>query len=73
MSARAVVLQDAVPGSGVSDTENEPIGVGYEGDDLDEDERRALSAAIAESLEQAASGLVVPASHVLAQLRARRG
>jgi hypothetical protein len=68
-----MAVQDPLLGPGVEDTENEPIGVGYEGDDLDEDERRSLSAAIAESLEQAARGLVIPASHVLAQLRARRG
>lgn len=68
-----MVLQDPHLGPGVEDTENEPIGVGCEGDDLDEDDHRALSAAIAESLEQAARGLVIPAADVLAQLRARRG
>lgn len=73
MSARAMVLHSPPLGPGVEDPENEPIGVGCEGDDLDEDDRRALSAAIAESLEQAASGLVIPAADVLAQLRARRG
>lgn len=43
-----------------------------EGDDLDEDGRRALDAAIAKSLAQAAAGQVAPADEVLARLRARR-
>jgi len=43
-----------------------------EGDDLDEDERRALDAAITKSLEQAAAGRVASAHDVLGRLRARR-
>jgi hypothetical protein len=43
-----------------------------EGDDLDEDERRALDAAITKSLEQAAAGRVAPADDVLVRLRGRR-
>ena len=43
-----------------------------EGDDLDEDERRALDAAITRSLEQAAAGRVASADDVLGRLRARR-
>ena len=43
-----------------------------EGDDLDERERAALNAAIAESLQQADAGQTAPAEHVLALLRARR-
>jgi len=43
-----------------------------EGDDLDEDGRRALDAAIAKSVEQAAAGRVAPADDVLARLRGRR-
>lgn len=43
-----------------------------EGDDLDADERRALDAAIATSLGQAARGELAPAADILARLRARR-
>jgi hypothetical protein len=43
-----------------------------EGDDLDGDGRRALDAAIAKSVEQAAAGRVVPVDDVLARLRGRR-
>ena len=43
-----------------------------EGDDLDDEQRRALDAAIVRSLEQAVAGQVSPADDVLARLRARR-
>jgi hypothetical protein len=43
-----------------------------EGDDLDNEQRRALDAAIAKSLAQASAGQVAPADDVLARLRARR-
>lgn len=43
-----------------------------EGDDLDDDQRRALNAAIAVGLEQAARGEMAPASAILARLRGRR-
>ncbi|MBC8068543.1 MAG: hypothetical protein IAG13_09440 [Deltaproteobacteria bacterium] len=43
-----------------------------EGDDLDEDGRRALDAAIAKSVEQAAAGRIAPVDDVLARLRGRR-
>jgi len=68
-----MALGDPLLGGDVEVDDDEPIGIGYEDDGLDDDERRALSAAIAESLEQAARGLVIPASQVLAQLRDRRG
>ena len=43
-----------------------------EGDDLDDEQREALDAAIAKSIEQAAAGQVAPADEVLVRLRARR-
>jgi hypothetical protein len=43
-----------------------------EGDDLDDEQRRALDAAIGKSLAQAAAGHVAPADEVLTRLRARR-
>lgn len=43
-----------------------------EGDDLDADERRALDAALVESLRQAERGELTPAADILARLRARR-
>jgi hypothetical protein len=43
-----------------------------EGDELDDDERRALDAAIAVSLQQADAGQVSPAQEILMRLRARR-
>ncbi len=43
-----------------------------EGDDLDAADRRALDAALAKSLEQAAAGRVAPVDDVLARLRGRR-
>lgn len=43
-----------------------------EGDDLDDDQRRALHAALDSSLEQAAVDRVAPADEVLDRLRARR-
>ena len=43
-----------------------------EGDGLDDEQRRALDAAIAASLRQAANGDVAPAEEVLGRLRARR-
>jgi predicted transcriptional regulator len=43
-----------------------------EGDELDEEQRRALNAAIEKSLEQAAAGRAAPSDDVLAALRARR-
>ena len=43
------------------------------GDELGDDERRALDGAITKSLEQAAQGLVAPAENVLETLRRRRG
>lgn len=42
-----------------------------EGDDLDEDGRAALNAAITASLEQARDGRVAPAEKVLETLRSR--
>ena len=41
-------------------------------DALDDEQRRALDAAISESLQQAASGQVKPAADVLTRLRARQ-
>ena len=43
--------------------------VPLDGDDLDEDERRRLHAALAESEADVAAGRVRPASEVLADLR----
>lgn len=43
-----------------------------EGDDLDEEQRRALEAAITVSLGQADAGEASPASTILGRLRARR-
>ena len=43
-----------------------------EGDDLDDDQRRALHAAIAKSLKQAEAGDTSPGAAVLSRLRARR-
>ncbi|MBL8947635.1 MAG: hypothetical protein JNK45_30970 [Myxococcales bacterium] len=43
-----------------------------EGDELDDDERRALDAAIAVSLQQADAGQFAPAQEILMRLRARR-
>jgi hypothetical protein len=43
-----------------------------EGDELDDDERRALDAAIAVSLQQADAGQFSPAQEILMRLRARR-
>ena len=44
-----------------------------EGDALDEHERRALNAAIAQSVAQASVGRVAPVSDILQRLRERRG
>jgi hypothetical protein len=44
-----------------------------EGDDLDDEEREALHAALDESLRQAAAGQVHPASEILEKLRRRDG
>jgi hypothetical protein len=43
-----------------------------EGDQLDEEERRALNAAISRSLVQAEEGRTAPAEEILERLRARR-
>lgn len=43
-----------------------------EGDDLDDEQRAALHAAIDRSLEQARSGQSAPADAILEKLRARR-
>lgn len=44
-----------------------------EGDELDDEERKALHAALDESLRQAAAGKVRPASEILEKLRRRDG
>jgi hypothetical protein len=44
-----------------------------EGDELDEEERKALHAAIDESLRQAAAGQTRPASEIIEELRRRTG
>lgn len=44
-----------------------------EGDDLDDDQRRALEAAITASLHHVAQGEVAPATDILERLRGRRG
>jgi len=43
-----------------------------EGDELDEEQRRALDAAIETSLQQADAGKASPALEILTRLRARR-
>jgi hypothetical protein len=43
-----------------------------EGDDLDEEQRRALHSAIDRSLEQAKNGQTASADAILATLRSRR-
>ncbi len=43
-----------------------------EGDQLDQQDREALNAAISSSLEQARQGLTAPAQDILDRLRARR-
>lgn len=43
-----------------------------EGDELDQDDREALSKAISRSLKQSAEGRTAPVEEILAKLRARR-
>ena len=43
-----------------------------EGDEMDAEERAALHAAIARSLEQSRDGRTAPAEDILAELRSRR-
>lgn len=43
-----------------------------EGDDLSDEERRALHAQIRRSIREAKKGRVIPAAKVIAELRARR-
>ena len=43
-----------------------------EGDELDDEQRRALDTAIATSLQQAADGESAPAAEIMTRLRSRR-
>ena len=48
------------------------LQIADEGDDLDEEERAALHAALDRSVAQAQAGKLIPADEVMSGLRARR-
>lgn len=64
-----LVLDEA---TGLPDGTVVDLVIDDEGDDLDDEQRVALQAAIETSLREAAAGQVSPASDVLTRLRARR-
>jgi hypothetical protein len=72
MTARAPLRYGPLrPDQGVSIAEDAALELG---DDVlvDDDDRRALDAAITASLQQAAHGQIAPADRVLERLRVRR-